>query len=348
MPCDGTLTRMIHVPGALFSVNPTTARGVPGLFARNERVVCVFESPAVGSFVLTLVGATIVGSMATVWHGVVNPPRVRRVREWHYADAAPSPCSKGEEMGRFMLGSTVVLLFRKSAGLAFNPAWEPGGAIRLGEAMADRAERRGPRCAPSSSMPTPRCARSPSASARKRCLRSSSPSATPTSPPTRCPKRSPARRSRSSTTPRCRSRWRAAAPACSDVVFLGTGARSYMDPEALAGARHRRPHHQGLRRHGGRRMRDRPAVRRRARLRRRWTAAMRDGRWLRSEGTQLTGKTLGLIGFGGIAAEVARLALGIGMKVLAWNRTPKAQPASSSWRSSGCSPRATRSRCTCC
>ena len=85
MPCDGRLIRMIHVPGALFSVNPTTARGVPGLFARNERVVCVFDSPH-GPFVLTLVGATIVGSMATVWHGVVNPPRPGHLREWSYAD----------------------------------------------------------------------------------------------------------------------------------------------------------------------------------------------------------------------------------------------------------------------
>ncbi|HZV93906.1 MAG TPA: archaetidylserine decarboxylase, partial [Caldimonas sp.] len=75
MPCDGVLTRMIHVPGSLFSVNPVTARGVPRLFARNERVVCVFESDVFGVFVLALVGATIVGSMATVWHGVVNPPR---------------------------------------------------------------------------------------------------------------------------------------------------------------------------------------------------------------------------------------------------------------------------------
>src|SRR6202000_1309756 len=81
MPCDGRLTRMIHVPGTLFSVNPTTAEGVPGLFARNERVVCVFESDTVGRFVLALVGATIVGSMATVWHGTVNAPRVRRVRD---------------------------------------------------------------------------------------------------------------------------------------------------------------------------------------------------------------------------------------------------------------------------
>jgi phosphatidylserine decarboxylase len=134
MPCDGTLVRMVHVPGALFSVNPTTARGVPGLFARNERVVCVFESDAVGSFVLTLVGATIVGSMATVWHGTVNPPRVRRVRDRHYPERKVT-LRKGEEMGRFMLGSTVVLLFPKS-GLRFNPAWQPGGAVRLGEPLA--------------------------------------------------------------------------------------------------------------------------------------------------------------------------------------------------------------------
>ncbi|MEP7300554.1 MAG: archaetidylserine decarboxylase [Caldimonas sp.] len=137
MPCDGVLTRMIDVPGAFFSVNPTTARGVPGLFARNERVVCVFESKAVGCFVLVLVGATIVGSMATVWHGVVNPPRVRRVREWHYG-AGEVALNKGDEMGRFLLGSTVVLLFGQGSDLAFNPDWAPGRAIRLGEAMADK------------------------------------------------------------------------------------------------------------------------------------------------------------------------------------------------------------------
>lgn len=133
MPCDGRLTRMIHVPGELFSVNPTTARGVPGLFARNERVVCVFES-ARGPFVLTLVGATIVGSMATVWHGLVNPPRSSEVREWLYDDQ-PVVLRQGQEMGRFLLGSTVVMLFPKGP-LQFNPAWSPGGAIRLGEAMA--------------------------------------------------------------------------------------------------------------------------------------------------------------------------------------------------------------------
>lgn len=135
MPCDGRLTRMIYVPGALFSVNPTTARGVPGLFARNERVVCVFESDH-GPFVLTLVGATIVGSMATVWHGVVNPPRPGRIREWQY-DQQNVVLKKGEEMGRFLLGSTVVMLFPANC-LEFNPAWEPARAIRLGEAMGSK------------------------------------------------------------------------------------------------------------------------------------------------------------------------------------------------------------------
>ncbi|MBC7700148.1 archaetidylserine decarboxylase [Aquabacterium sp.] len=135
MPCDGRLTRMIYVPGELFSVNPATARGVPGLFARNERVVCVFETEQ-GPFVLTLVGATIVGSMATVWHGVVNPPRSKDVREWRYTDQS-IVLKKGDEMGRFMLGSTVVMLFPKSA-LRFNPAWAPASPVRLGDAMASR------------------------------------------------------------------------------------------------------------------------------------------------------------------------------------------------------------------
>ena len=133
MPVDGRLTRMIHVPGALFSVNPATARGVPGLFARNERVVCVFEA-GFGPFVLILVGATIVGSMATVWHGVVNPPRPGHVREWNYDDR-PADLRQGDEMGRFLLGSTVVMLFPPGV-VDFNPDWAPARPVRLGEAMA--------------------------------------------------------------------------------------------------------------------------------------------------------------------------------------------------------------------
>ncbi len=132
MPCEGRLTRMIYVPGELFSVNPTTARGIPGLFARNERVVCVFET-ARGPFVMTLVGATIVGSMATVWHGVVNPPRTAQVREWSYTDQN-IVLKQGEELGRFLLGSTVVMLFPKDC-IGFNPGWQPGAPVRLGEQM---------------------------------------------------------------------------------------------------------------------------------------------------------------------------------------------------------------------
>ena len=138
MPCAGTLRRMLHVPGDLFSVNPTTARGVPGLFARNERVVCVFDDAAGQPFALVLVGATIVGSMATVWHGLVNPPRPGTVRDWRYDGAQAVHLARGAEMGRFLLGSTVVMLFTRvgMAGLGFNPAWAPGGAIRMGEPMA--------------------------------------------------------------------------------------------------------------------------------------------------------------------------------------------------------------------
>jgi phosphatidylserine decarboxylase len=133
MPCAARLLQMIYVPGDLFSVNPTTARGVPGLFARNERVVCVFESEK-GPFVLTLVGATIVGSMATVWHGIVNPPRPGQIKVWNYQDQ-DIRLAKGEEMGRFLLGSTVVLLFPKDT-LNFNPNWQAAASVRLGEAMA--------------------------------------------------------------------------------------------------------------------------------------------------------------------------------------------------------------------
>ena len=136
MPCAGELTRMVHVPGDLFSVNPTTARGVPGLFARNERVVCFFES-AQGPFVLVLVGATIVGSMATVWHGQVNPPRTGVLRQWDYAKGQVN-LQQGEEMGRFLLGSTVVMLFPQGP-LQFNPQWSPTRPIQLGEAMAQRS-----------------------------------------------------------------------------------------------------------------------------------------------------------------------------------------------------------------
>ena len=141
MPCAAKLLKMIYVPGALFSVNPTTARGVPGLFARNERVVCVFEATdgklKGTQFVQILVGATIVGSMATTWAGVINPPRAGKVREWVYPEKVggkPIKFKQGDEMGRFLLGSTVVMLWPKNT-ITFNAAWQPGNDIRLGEVM---------------------------------------------------------------------------------------------------------------------------------------------------------------------------------------------------------------------
>jgi phosphatidylserine decarboxylase len=134
MPIAGKLLRMIHVPGDLFSVNPTTARGVPGLFARNERVVCEFETEK-GPMVLVLVGATIVGSMATVWHGQVNPPRPGTVREWQY-DSQDVRLQKGEEMGRFLLGSTVVMLFSENS-IQFPADWISTRPLQMGEAMSN-------------------------------------------------------------------------------------------------------------------------------------------------------------------------------------------------------------------
>ncbi len=139
MPCDGKLKSMTYVPGDLFSVNPTTAANVPNLFARNERVVCEFESDHHGTFVMVLVGATIVGSMATVWHqqnsgalnGIINPPRTGQIRIWNYENIS---LKQGDEMGRFLLGSTVVMLFEKNT-LQFNAAWQPAGTIKLGEMM---------------------------------------------------------------------------------------------------------------------------------------------------------------------------------------------------------------------
>lgn len=137
MPAAGRLRRMVHVPGALFSVNPATVRGVPGLFARNERVVCLFVQDRQGcdaAFGMVLVGATVVGSIATAWHGGVNPPRPGKVRSWAY-DEGELRLAQGQEMGRFLLGSTVVLLLPPGP-LALAPGFVPGAPVRMGQAMA--------------------------------------------------------------------------------------------------------------------------------------------------------------------------------------------------------------------
>lgn len=138
MPCDGRLVSMTHVPGTLFSVSPACAEGIPGLFARNERVVCVFETGR-GPMIMVLVGATIVGSIGTVWHGIVNAQRPAEPRQWRY-EPHSIVLRQGEEMGRFMMGSTVIVLFA-DRDLDFNPAWQPAGVVRLGQRMATASRR---------------------------------------------------------------------------------------------------------------------------------------------------------------------------------------------------------------
>ncbi|MFY8327162.1 MULTISPECIES: archaetidylserine decarboxylase [unclassified Pseudoalteromonas] len=110
MPIDGTLSKMIYVPGDLFSVNPLTAQNVPNLFARNERVVAIFDTE-IGPLAMVLVGATIVASIETIWAGTVTPPAGKDVFSWNYPTTGDNAITlkKGEEMGRFKLGSTVIL-----------------------------------------------------------------------------------------------------------------------------------------------------------------------------------------------------------------------------------------------
>ncbi|MDH5445186.1 MAG: archaetidylserine decarboxylase [Gammaproteobacteria bacterium] len=113
MPCDAKLKEMRHVPGRLFSVNPATVRSVPGLFARNERVVCLFNTP-VGPMAMILVGAIFVASIETVWSGVITPPTQKEIQTSIFGDGFQKvTLLKGQEMGRFNMGSTVILLFGK-------------------------------------------------------------------------------------------------------------------------------------------------------------------------------------------------------------------------------------------
>lgn len=135
MPIDGVLTDMIYVPGELFSVNPLTTENVPGLFARNERVVTVFDTPK-GKMAMVLVGATIVASIETIWAGTVTPPAGKNVQHWRYPAEGESAITlqKGEEMGLFKLGSTVVACFEP--GMASFLGQQPGDVTRLGEDFA--------------------------------------------------------------------------------------------------------------------------------------------------------------------------------------------------------------------
>ncbi|WP_162541384.1 archaetidylserine decarboxylase [Aggregatibacter segnis] len=134
MPCDATLRKMIYVPGDLFSVNPFLAEHVPNLFARNERVICVFDTEF-GPMVQILVGATITASMSTVWAGVINPPRTGEVKVWTYQGDNAIKLTKGQEMGAFQLGSTVINLFQANS-VTLAEHLEVDVPVRMGEILA--------------------------------------------------------------------------------------------------------------------------------------------------------------------------------------------------------------------
>ena len=136
MPMDGQLTDMIYVPGELFSVNPLTTQNVPGLFARNERVVAIFNT-AKGKMAMVLVGATIVASIETKWAGTVTPPAGKNVQHWQYPESGENSVSiaKGDEMGIFKLGSTIVACFEP--GMVDFVEQQPGQVTRLGDVFAN-------------------------------------------------------------------------------------------------------------------------------------------------------------------------------------------------------------------
>lgn len=138
MPLSGRLVSMLHIPGALFNVGPLTAAAIPGIYARNERVVTVFDTDC-GIMALVLVGATIVGSIATVWHGTVTPPSTKQLRRYDYRDHQPPiELARGAELGRFNLGSTIIALFEPGL-VEWRADLTEGSAVQVGQRLGRRA-----------------------------------------------------------------------------------------------------------------------------------------------------------------------------------------------------------------
>jgi len=131
MPVDGNLKQMIHIPGQLFGVNPSSVKAIPRLFSRNERVVNIFETPA-GPMALIQVGAIFVSSIETTWHGVVTPPRRPDIQSWSYD--TQHQLKQGQEMGRFNMGSTVILLFAQDQ-IEWQQYLRPETLVQLGNYM---------------------------------------------------------------------------------------------------------------------------------------------------------------------------------------------------------------------
>ncbi len=132
MPLEGTLREMVYIPGRLFAVNGTTVKMVPRVFARNERVAAIFDTPA-GQMAMVLVGAINVGCIETVWHGVVTPPTRPEITTWLYGNVN---LARGAEMGRFNMGSTVVLLFEPGV-MEWTESLRAGSAIQMGQLLGN-------------------------------------------------------------------------------------------------------------------------------------------------------------------------------------------------------------------
>lgn len=132
MPFEGRLKKMIHVPGRLFSVAPWTVRVIPRLFARNERLVCLFETSS-GPMAMILVGAINVAAIETVWSGLVTPPRGRKISHFDY-EHTHKTLAKGAEMGRFNMGSTVILL--TSSKVHWSELMQPQQTLKMGQTIA--------------------------------------------------------------------------------------------------------------------------------------------------------------------------------------------------------------------
>ena len=135
MPLAGRLREMVHVPGRLFSVSPSTVRGIQSLFARNERVIAGFSTDA-GSMAMILVGAIFVSSMETVWAGTITPPPGKNLRQWSYDTQQPIQLKQAEEMGRFNMGSTVILLFPENS-IRWEEKMICGQKIQFGEKIGE-------------------------------------------------------------------------------------------------------------------------------------------------------------------------------------------------------------------
>ena len=140
LPLAGRLREMVHIPGKLFSVSPLTTRMVPELFARNERVATVFDTPA-GPMALVLVGAINVASIETVWAGTITPPLGTVIRRWSYPPNGDGAVrlDKGAELGRFNMGSTVIVLFGPGA-VRWEAAIRAGMTVRMGQRLGKVAK----------------------------------------------------------------------------------------------------------------------------------------------------------------------------------------------------------------